>query len=1393
MRGKKPGRVRGVMFFLAMAVFFVLASVGDTRADISSVEAEIAAINNQITTITNEQLAPLEAEIADLRASMDEARTFMNKFAERNDWLLKEYAAHKHRLRLYQGQELQLSMSYIDFFNAKNTWQNSTDPEVRRAQIIVMFRYLCGNTSEPSQLELDPNKQKDFVDQASLIVTKKAVARIGQALVLLGDLTTELIDAITGIPANLKEVAFNIIEFAAKSTARLLPDDTVKALNETCLQYIPYMEFQKARAEALANDLNAIRNREEFGGEEGREEALAKTRALIAYEQDVMDQLEPEVNTYRTKKAEVEAGFAAMQADLAAKTAQRDALRKTLLQYTQNKIDKEFELKQLQEQQAVAENGGPTNYVTGLSAASSASILAADALTSALLNLPRYAVLSANAAYVTQKSDQCSYQEKVGENQYVTKYESYYTRLTFNSPVAQPIWRKVNPTGDVNIVGNQAYGVAVGVVPIQTGLSPAFTGESWGDPQHCSQTYLPQGGGEKASNLLNIQVKKVAAALFLPDTYYNRESKGGLTGTALFDAIAAAAESWGKGIDLFVGGNVQQYNSLAVHYTVLNADGTRAYFTMGAPQMRPEGDRQAFEIDNRMKVLAPGRVNLFPLITDKDGILVSDGVVNPLVVTGNKVEPTADANEVTGLTPADDILLPVKEAGTFKVNVQGDAEMTRYEVRWRYKIYKTSGYPTGWVDFTRHNGAAVTPFTGAPGLWVSANPVTLTDPADYNQKFRVEFDIVRKYDGVVVYTGKFENIRSIVKGRGFFLADKPTGAIYPGSDYYLFRGLQTLAPAIVSKQLELRLDLGDGQSVAVPFTDTVKGLLYGTDAAKNQNLGTINVYESYLYMSLSTTDACGSVDLGLYKLQDADGESLLNNMGIVVARNENTLMTGIDVNLFRVNYRETDAGPFYVLKGCTASPMQDFKTRWTFFDETTAEAPFTSAGLLKESLTPMTKGLKRVEILNGQGNTAAQVGFLSASGGSTVNRVPAEVGMYYSVTSEYAYDETKQGYGGQLRQVAKNDLGREFHQFELDFRFPAGFPSVWVRTVNDINGASLPYVENVAISPSGLAFDALMPGAGNYTALAVLQPPAFGSLKIEGSRVLYTPNAGFNKLDRFLIRIDGRVCDIVPEVVFHNLQVEADFSGPRPVIRFKLVFTPVYQYGNYALGLAFSDGSRNPLAVAVGQAPAKLAVTATADGVNINKGTILGNERDQFSLSLTPAGGAPGEVPVDVWYHTAPPGFFAYKNQDRPLDKMFVLHRFFEFFENGALLLKNLFASNGTVLVNGQPVNYVDIIDVAAIETFTFRPRADFTGPASIYVNGSADGGATWTNQMRIGGRILAASAAPGLAEVIAILQLTAGLPVLPPDAAFVPDINGDGRIGLAEAIHIIHKAAGLR
>ena len=1394
LESRPVGRPRSLVRLVASGILFlaVLAAQSPARADSSAVEDEIAAINAQIASLTDDEITPLEDEIAGLRDGMAEARTYMDEFAVRNDWLLAEYAAHRSRLRRYEGRALQLGMSYGDFFDAKNAWVAATDPALRREKIIVMFRYLYGYSREPGQWELDPNTQQDFVAMADLIVRRRAVARVGEALVLLGELTMELVDAISGIPANLKEAAFETLEFACEATSKLLPDSAVAALNETCLQFIPYLELQKQRAELLADELNAIRNQDEFGGENGRMEALAKTQALVSFEQDVLARLEPEVTAYRSNKAGVEANFATVQEELNTKTAALETLRRSLHQCIQNRIDKEFELRQLLEEEAIEENGGPTNYVTSLTAGAGTYTIATDALSSALLHIPRFAVLVANAGYVTTESAECSYTEKIGDETF-TRYESYNAKKTFAAPAAQPTWRTVNPTGEVTIAGNRAEAVAAGEVPVQAALSPRFESERY-DDKICSQDYIPSGSGEKTSDTFTLNVWSVTDTLFVPAYYHTNEYRSGMTGEAVFTAMKQAAEAYGNGVDLFVDGTVRKTGTIGFYFTALNADGTVTMDALSSPQTRPDGDLDSFELENEMKVLGQGTVSLWPILLDTDGLQVQDETVTPLTVTGNTVEPTVTANGSTALTPDDDVLVVVDEPALFRVSVQGPADMSRYEVKWRYFIYEETGWPTGWVEFTRHDGAADTSFSGISENWVSVNPVTLTEPSDFNRKLKIEFDVCRTYDGTVVYSGLFEHLRSIVKGNGFFLARTTTGEAYEGSSYFLFRGLTYLAPAISSQSLELRLDRGEGRSVVVPFSDIVRSLLYGTNGAAEQNLGTITVYDDYIYTSFSSIDACGSIDLGLYDLTEADLESLLSQVGVVVERTADTAMTSIDVNLFRVDYRETAVAPVYVLKGCAPVSLHHHTTRWTFFDESSVETPFTSVGIVQESTTPMTKGLKRVEIVNPLGDTVAQLGFLSASGPDSVNRVYREIGMRYSVTAEYRYDEAAEDYTGQLSRLAKHDLARSHNQLELDFRFPDGFPQVSVNTVNDINGAPLPVIRNVAVSSRDVTFEAVMPGAGHFTTLTVVESPVFGTLTTDGIQATYTPPDGFDTTDGFVLRMDGTVCDIEPAVVYFNLEGELDYSGARPVVRFTQVFTPVYAYGSYALGFAFMDADGQAPTTSLVEGPEaadQLIVEATEGGAALKISALPAGTQDQFTLGVSMPGGASGNATVDVWYDNSYPEFFTYRNREFAIPPDLVLHRFFQNFENGAQYIKNIWTnfSSGELLLDGEPLDFSNLISAADLNNLTFRPWTDFTGSTALYLYGSEDG-ETWSSQVRIGGQVLAGES---LADLVWTLRILAGSGLHQTERCTMYDRDGDSRIGMAEALHLLRRLAGVR
>jgi len=1391
-----------ILFQSFIVAIFLLFSTLASYADIASLEAEIADIDNQISAL-NSQVSALDAEIDELTAGMEEARDYMIDFGTRNDWLLSEYKQHRRLLRLYQGREIQLDMSYMDFFEAKNTWEESSDPAVRREQVIIMFRFLYGYDREPGQWELNPNTQQDFVDMADLIVRKKAVARIGEALVLLGGLTDELVDAVTGVPQDMKEAVYEAINFTVTTTLRILPEETVNALNDTCIQYAPWLESQQARAESLKSELNAIRDRDEYGGEEGRLEALEKTRDLIALEQEVLDKLKPEMEAYRSRKATVEANFAAVQKEKNEKTGERDGLRKSIRQLTQERIDKQFQIRRLQEQQAIEENGGPVNYVENLSIGLTSDIIALDAVSSALLDLPLYTTLSATADYVTTAAAECSY--PIGDG--LVDYETYYIKKTFSAPVAKPSWEKSGASGDVTITDNKACGAEAGSVLLQAALSPMFEGDTSVPCEHCTDTfsYEPYGTGEKVSGAVSIKVRKVEDTLFLPSYYYTKENQPGKTDEEIFASMKSAAATYGTGIDLFVDGEVQKTGRAYLFYTVVNDDGVVDMNTLWEVETAPVGDLDSFEIENQMKVLGQGTVTLAPVLLDKDGVQAPVGSVNGLTVTGNEVEPTLSANGSSDLTPAEEALIVINEPARFSISVKGPANMTRYEVNWRYFSREDEDDSDGWAVFDRHDGAAVTDYSGDSNSWVSVNPVTLTDPADYNRDYKVEFEICRKYDGVTVYSGAFENLRSIVKGKRFFLADRSTGEVFPGRNFFFNSSIGWANP-FSRQNLELRLDLGGDQNVLVPLTDLMQGLLYGVNSAEELDLGVIEIKENsttgerYMYTSLSSDGASGRVELGLYRIRDADADSLLSELGVMVERTAITAMTIIDVNHFNISYRETDLGTQYVAKVYSPRSLKDFTARWTFFDGTVEETPFAGAGLIQESLTPMTRGLKLFELVNPAGVVVGRLGFLSGSTTSYTNRVYQEVRKTFRITTEYRWHDESQTHAGQLISLDKHEV---YNQFELDFEFPAGFPEVAVKTVGELEDTSLPVVKNVTVSGEGLLFDVIKPSAGFYTTLTVLEAPASGTVAIDGIHAAYTPVTGFNGTDRFVLRVDGTECSASSDAYYYNLEVETDYSGARPVVRFTQVFTPTG--GGSGIEVIFMNAEGQAPAVSLVTPPEasdQLTVKNMTDedeaevegGVDISTHSIEVDSRHTFTLGFSMPGGSSGNAVVTLWYYAPYPEFFAYKNQDYSIPPRMILYRFFERYEKGAQLIRDIQASSGSgsLYLNGVLLGGENQIPKGDLRNLVFRPAADYTGTVTLTFYGSEDG-ETWSYQQSLGGLVLDRDGMTELDEVIWVLQVLSGLSVSPPEGSTAACRSDDGNPGIAEAIYFLQRAAGLR
>jgi hypothetical protein len=115
------------------------------------------------------------------------------------------------------------------------------------------------------------------------------------------------------------------------------------------------------------------------------------------------------------------------------------------------------------------------------------------------------------------------------------------------------------------------------------------------------------------------------------------------------------------------------------------------------------------------------------------------------------------------------------------------------------------------------------------------------------------------------------------------------------------------------------------------------------------------------------------------------------------------------------------------------------------------------------------------------------------------------------------------------------------------------------------------------------------------------------------------------------------------------------------------------------------------------------------------------------------------------------------------------------------------------MLLDGQSYSYGTAIPVADLDTLTFRPAKDFTGPIAFGGRGSSNG-STWTSQqIQISGRIVEGTGVPGLADLIRLLQILSGMALFPPDSTIVTDINANGKIGIPEVIYILQVISNLR
>ena len=296
-------KIMKIFFKTAIAISFLLQLSLNvfpvySFASVESIEQEIDALNEQIVSLKTEKIKFQEELINNNKEAVKCAEKLMEKIQNKYNYMHNKLLYHKGKLRILNGEIFKLSSSYEDFFNAKNTWESSTDEDLKRSKFILMWRYLYGYEKDPTY-EIHSENQEEWVEMATYVVTRRAVARIGEALALIGELGKKIVET----PTTVYDAVIELTEIANSIVYEIIPKDKIDTLNDYGNKYNNVVLNSRIKAQLIVDNLKKKANQEEFGNEDGRLAALEEARIMFEIQGQIVVKLTEELEEFASVKA----------------------------------------------------------------------------------------------------------------------------------------------------------------------------------------------------------------------------------------------------------------------------------------------------------------------------------------------------------------------------------------------------------------------------------------------------------------------------------------------------------------------------------------------------------------------------------------------------------------------------------------------------------------------------------------------------------------------------------------------------------------------------------------------------------------------------------------------------------------------------------------------------------------------------------------------------------------------------------------------------------------------------------------------------------------------------------------------------------------------------------
>jgi cell division protein FtsB len=1153
--------------------------VGNGFGSIESLQQDIAAKKAEITKIQDEEVAPKQKEINDLKAAITAEQTkIMDYFNAKDQIFRNSLSAQNLQLRKLNERIFNMQNGHLQFYEAKETWENSSDPEVRKEMVTKMFRFIYGFSRDPGS-ELRPENQDEFVTLAYTIMRGRTAALVGKALVLLGDTTLKIFS----VASNPAEAVANIVFTVWEGTLNVLPDAAIKKIYDYGGKYLPSTSLQKEMAEALANDLDKLNKSGEEITTEKKQEILQKSIALRDKTQQAIAILKSEISAMATVKQDADNRFAAKQGEINDKYKELDTIKQKVYDCYQQLANLEFQLQKEVYAKAIADNGGATNYIESISLSLSGQIISLDKNTDAFTAYKTSAAVSVKVNYVTLKQQEVSWQEKIGEDSegkpiYITKKETYNVLHRFSAVQSAPTINITNVSGEATYSNGLITGVKAGHVTVTASGSPKYDGYDTVQQSH-STSYTIKGGGEIATAAQDINIWEASSIVCAPYFLYEyvyRNLPTDSTAETKMTELQKAVNAHGAVVDLFVdindsGSSTYVFNSF-IHYLMTRFDGNtllegKAFDSRGTfDKLLIEGDVNCFEIkDNKsIKAIKPGSITLKPSEFTQDTTLVS---FDNLTINANTIEPqyvaSVAAETVNESTTPEPGLRPlyIGDTHNFKLNISGSMTKSNYTVKWipcfvRYSNnYETE---TPITELTSNNPSSLT----------NSLSVVLTNYEDFNKIFRVKFEIYRKVDNKLVYSGKTEDFSTNIKVKRFLLFDEKAEKEFTNRIFYPFRGVKSYSPNLGSFSLKFKGDLGDGKYVTLPLADKlINSFMWGADSFKASDIGFASGYTDYYHVYLSTVDSSGRGEIGHFEL-DSEDVNGLRNMGIVLEETKYQSLALVDVNILKARWTDSLSKPEildYILKIAGPTNLDQFKVRFTFTDGTTVDQPIHTVGSFKEGRVEANKVLQQVQLINPTGNPAATLDYLANF------PFTRQISSYYNAVYKFISDNGSYKFSPDMISICEK-VGLQRH---MRFSFPED--STLADThIENINYINFPKLVSPAMTEQATAWqlDFSIKDTSIRSTFAIASAPKTGSATISTTKqIQYTVSKTFKGIDQFEVLITDPTNDFKSGIGYKLVQVTISCAGDKP----KIIFDIELSYckgsiGETMISLADSNG-----------------------------------------------------------------------------------------------------------------------------------------------------------------------------------------------------------------------------